>query len=108
VKKTIAISGLHTMLAVLQPALKSILGNTLKLADGVVLNLPDASTLSFEEGGDPESIVVRFNGVTATVNKSVLLGLIPIRGTEPVTYAAVSPRSVETTVSMFQIVAVDG
>jgi hypothetical protein len=105
--KTVKVSGLQLLLNRLQPLVKSIAGGTVQLADGVVLNLPDECTLSFAEGGDPESIRVSFNGITADIHETALYGLLHVGGREPVTYADVGPSSIQTRVSVFTVTAVD-
>lgn len=106
--KTVRLSGLQKLLDKLQPFLKSITSNsTVQLADGITLHVPDESTLGFAETGNPDVIEVTFAGLKAEIDRRAFFGLIPIRGTEPVTYADVGPTSVQTQVSVCRITAVD-
>lgn len=105
--KTVKVAGLQLLLNKLQPLLKSISNGTVQLADGVTLNLPDESNLSFSEGGDPDVIRVTFNGITADIHQSALFGLLRFSGREPVTYADVGPDSIRSKISMFNVTAVD-
>lgn len=106
--KTIAVAGLQLVLTRLQPYLKSILDGTVKLADGMILHIPDASTLSFSEGGDPDTVLVGFNGMKLEIHKLFLLGLFNFSGTEPVGTLAVGASQIETQISAFNVRLVDG
>src|SRR6185369_10245892 len=105
--KTVKVSGLQTVLDKLAPFVKAIAGGTVQLADGITLNIPNDTTLAFSATDDRDITRVEFGGFTATVDARALLGLFHVHGTDPVTYAAVGPRSIETQLSMFRVTAVD-
>jgi hypothetical protein len=104
--KTVHVSGLQATLDKLQPYLKAIASGTVQLAEGVVLNIPDQSDLSFTAISD-DVIRCTFSGVTADISLRAFFGMIPIHGREPATFADVGPSSVSTKIAMFNVVAVD-
>ena len=105
--KTVKIPGLRDLLAWLAPLCKSVAAGSVQLADGVQVQLPEEIEVSFTPTADPDVIRLEFAGVSASIDRRSLLGLIHVHATEPVTYADVGPRSIETQVSLFRIVAVD-
>jgi hypothetical protein len=105
--KTVKVSGLAAALNWLQPLVKSIANGTVKLADGVLLTVPDETEFGFAATDNPDVIEVTFSGMKVAIDRTSLMGLVHINATEPVTFADVGPQSIETQVSLFRIVAVD-